>query len=157
MGFSRHSDWSGLPGPPPGDLPDPGIRPGSPALQAPGKPTQVHACVQTQTFMVHMHSHTYTGVHTYTHARIQAHTRARVRRLKSTGSRALRACTCAVHTRAACGHRCVHADTHVHIHSHTQAASSQPLPCQGVRSRSRPPAPAWPFLSSLATSSPPKA
>ena len=34
MGFSRQEDWSGLPFPSPGDLPDPGIKPGSPALQA---------------------------------------------------------------------------------------------------------------------------
>ena len=34
MGFSRQEDWSGLPFPPPGDLPDPGNEPGSPALQA---------------------------------------------------------------------------------------------------------------------------
>ena len=27
MGFSRQEDWSGLPCPPPGDLPDPGIEP----------------------------------------------------------------------------------------------------------------------------------
>ena len=33
-GFSRQEYWSGLPGPFPGDLPDPGIDPGSPALQA---------------------------------------------------------------------------------------------------------------------------
>ena len=33
MGFSRQEYWSGLPFPPPGDLPDPGIEPGSPALQ----------------------------------------------------------------------------------------------------------------------------
>ena len=33
MGFSRHEDWSGLPCPPPGDLPNPGIKPASPALQ----------------------------------------------------------------------------------------------------------------------------
>ena len=32
--FSRHEYWSGLPFPPPGDLPDPGIKPESPALQA---------------------------------------------------------------------------------------------------------------------------
>ena len=32
MGFSRQEDWSGLPCPPPGDLPDPGIEPRSPAL-----------------------------------------------------------------------------------------------------------------------------
>ena len=27
VGFSRQEDWSGLPCPPPGDLPDPGIEP----------------------------------------------------------------------------------------------------------------------------------
>ena len=48
MGFSRQEYWSGLPFPYPGDLPNPGIEPGSPALQAdalssepPGKPTIV--------------------------------------------------------------------------------------------------------------------
>ena len=34
MEFSRQEYWSGLPFPSPGDLPDPGIVPGSPALQA---------------------------------------------------------------------------------------------------------------------------
>ena len=45
-GFSRHEYWSGLPFPSPGDLPDPGIEPRSPALEAealtsepPGKPS----------------------------------------------------------------------------------------------------------------------
>ena len=45
MGFSRQEYWSGLPFPSPGNLPNPGIEPGSPALQAdslpaepPGKP-----------------------------------------------------------------------------------------------------------------------
>ena len=32
MGFSRDEYWSGLPFPSPGDLPNPGIEPGSPAL-----------------------------------------------------------------------------------------------------------------------------
>ena len=32
MGFSRQQYWSGLPFPSPGDLPDPGIEPRSPAL-----------------------------------------------------------------------------------------------------------------------------
>ena len=31
MGFSRQEYWTGLPFPSPGDLPDPGIEPGSPA------------------------------------------------------------------------------------------------------------------------------
>ena len=34
MEFSRQEDWSGLPFPTPGDLPDPRIEPGTPALQA---------------------------------------------------------------------------------------------------------------------------
>ena len=34
MGFSRQEFWGGLPFPSPGDLPDPGIEPGSPTLQA---------------------------------------------------------------------------------------------------------------------------
>ena len=34
MEFSRQEYWSGLPFPSPGDLPHPGIEPGSPALQA---------------------------------------------------------------------------------------------------------------------------
>ena len=32
-GFSRQEYWSGLPFPSPGDLPDPGIEPGSPTFQ----------------------------------------------------------------------------------------------------------------------------
>ena len=45
MGFPRQENWSGLPFPSPGDRPNPGIEPGSPALQTnplpfepPGKP-----------------------------------------------------------------------------------------------------------------------
>ena len=34
MRFSRQEYWSGLPCPPPGDIPNPGIEPASPALQA---------------------------------------------------------------------------------------------------------------------------
>ena len=34
MRFSRQKSWSGLPFPPPGDLPNSGIKPGSSALQA---------------------------------------------------------------------------------------------------------------------------
>ena len=48
MGFSRHEYWSRLPCPPPGDFPNPGIEPRSPALQSyslpsepPGKPNGV--------------------------------------------------------------------------------------------------------------------
>ena len=41
MGFSRQEYWSGLPFPSPGDLPDPGIEPRSPALQADDLPTSM--------------------------------------------------------------------------------------------------------------------
>ena len=39
-GFSRQECWSGLPFPSPGDLPDPGIEPGSPALWADALPSE---------------------------------------------------------------------------------------------------------------------
>ena len=49
VGFSRQDYSSGLPFPSPGDLPNPGIKPGSPALQADslppepsGKPRGIH-------------------------------------------------------------------------------------------------------------------
>ena len=40
MGFSRQEYWNGLPFPSPGNLPDPGIKPGSPALQADSLPSE---------------------------------------------------------------------------------------------------------------------
>ena len=40
MGFSRQESWSGLPFPSPGDLPDPGIEPGSSTLQADSLPSE---------------------------------------------------------------------------------------------------------------------
>ena len=41
MEFSRQEYWSGLPLPSPGDLPDPGIEPRSPALQADSLPSEL--------------------------------------------------------------------------------------------------------------------
>ena len=40
MGFSRQEYWSGLLFPSPGDLPDPGIEPRSPALQEDALPSE---------------------------------------------------------------------------------------------------------------------
>ena len=40
VGFSRQAYWSGLPFPPPGDLPNPGIEPGSHALQVDSLPSE---------------------------------------------------------------------------------------------------------------------
>ena len=39
-GFSRQEYWSGVPFPPPGDIPNLGIKPGSPALQAASLPSE---------------------------------------------------------------------------------------------------------------------
>jgi len=51
--FSRQVDWSGLPFLPPGDIPNPGIEPRSPALQSdtllsepPGKPIDILTIIQ---------------------------------------------------------------------------------------------------------------
>jgi len=41
MGFSRQEYWSGLPFPSPGGLPDSGIEPGFPALQADSLPIEL--------------------------------------------------------------------------------------------------------------------
>ena len=40
MGFSRQEYWSGLPFPSRGDIPDPEIKPGSPALQTDALPSE---------------------------------------------------------------------------------------------------------------------
>ena len=49
MEFSQQEYWTGLPFPAPGDVPNPGVGPGSPALQAdslpskpPGKPLWIY-------------------------------------------------------------------------------------------------------------------
>ena len=39
--YSRQEYWSALPYPPSGDLPNPGIEPGSPALQADSLPAEL--------------------------------------------------------------------------------------------------------------------
>ena len=41
MEFSRQEYWSGLPFPSPGDLSDPGIKPGFPALQTNSLPSEL--------------------------------------------------------------------------------------------------------------------
>ena len=44
--FSRQGYWNGLPFPSPGDLPNPGIEPRSPALQADSLPTELRGKLQ---------------------------------------------------------------------------------------------------------------
>ena len=73
MKFSRPEYWSGLPFPPPGDLPDPMIQPTSPTSLAlegrffitepPGKPTYIptytykHVCVPMMYAYMYMYTH----------------------------------------------------------------------------------------------------
>ena len=42
MGFSRQEYWSGVPFPSPGDLPNPGMDPGSPEFQADAVTSELH-------------------------------------------------------------------------------------------------------------------
>ena len=58
MGFSRQEYWSGLPFPSPGDLPDPGIEPRTPALRADpyqlsykGRPMQYYSDIKKDEIM----------------------------------------------------------------------------------------------------------
>ena len=58
MGLSRPEYWSELSFPPPGDLPNPGIEPASPALaggffttEPPGKCVCVCVCIHTHTYI----------------------------------------------------------------------------------------------------------
>ena len=64
MGFSRQEYWSGLPFPSPGDFPNPGIEPGSPALQTdtlpsepPGKPHPTERQCQRMLRLLHNCTH----------------------------------------------------------------------------------------------------
>ena len=48
MEFSRQEYWCGLPFPSPGDLPNPGMEPGSPALQADSLPSKPQKLVKME-------------------------------------------------------------------------------------------------------------
>ena len=60
MGLSRQEYWSGLPLPSPGDLPDPGIKSRSPALQPDFLPSE-----PPQNIYIYTHTHTYMNVYVY--------------------------------------------------------------------------------------------
>ena len=62
MGFSRQEYWSGLPFPPPGDLPDPGIEPGSPALEADALTSEPPSVVGIQVLPLKWASQVVVGV-----------------------------------------------------------------------------------------------
>ena len=93
--------------------------------------------------------HTHAWVCTHIHARMQAHThiRACVQRLKSTGSCALCACTCAAHVCSPWAHMYTYMLTH-------KLPAPRPLSAKGLQVQASSPGPA--LLSPLATSSPSK-
>ena len=53
IGFPRQEYWSGLSFSPPGDLPDLGIEPGSPALQVASLPSEPPGKLQIKVFYPH--------------------------------------------------------------------------------------------------------
>ena len=62
MRFSRQGYWSGLPFPSPGDIPNPGIEPSTPALQADslpsklqGKPLAYMFYIPSPIYLIHTH------------------------------------------------------------------------------------------------------
>ena len=57
MGFSWQEYWSGLPCPLPGDLPNPGVKSGYPALQAASLPSEPQGNMYTHVrVMINLHS-----------------------------------------------------------------------------------------------------
>ena len=72
MGFSKQEYWGGLPFPTPGDLPDPGMEPVSPALageffpsEAPGKPAWL-TCLLSPSLLLRSSYNTTFGAQTAT-------------------------------------------------------------------------------------------
>ena len=65
MEFSRQEEWSGLPFPSPGDLPDPGIKPRSPALQADSLLTELWG--KTEWGVSQLEGFIYTNTHSHVH------------------------------------------------------------------------------------------
>ena len=55
MEFSRQEYWSGFPFPSPGDLPNPRIEPGSPALQTDSLPTELWRKHQRRIVLLYYH------------------------------------------------------------------------------------------------------
>ena len=74
-GSSKQEYWSGMPFPSPGDLPNPGIKPGSPALQADtssSEPPMLHKhCINWVKKYWVLSKHTYTHTHTHNHTYTQ--------------------------------------------------------------------------------------
>ena len=59
LGFSKQEYWSGLPFPSPRNLPYPGIKPGSPALQADSLPTKLPGKPLQMLIKIHLFCYSY--------------------------------------------------------------------------------------------------
>ena len=77
MEFPRQEDWSGLPFPSPGDLPDSGIEPRSPALQADSLPFDPAGKPKKIWLNLPNHSHLPITTNPHTIARLKAGGRGR--------------------------------------------------------------------------------
>ena len=86
MGFSRQEYWSGLPFPSPGDLPNPGIEPGSPALQTDALPSEPLGKLEPipNSSLISLYSQSHSNMF----ARARAHTHTHTHRLSWTIARA---------------------------------------------------------------------
>ena len=62
----RQEHWRQLPFLSPGDLPNPGIKPASPALQTDSLPLTPPVYEGNHSVHAHVHAHTHTHTHTYT-------------------------------------------------------------------------------------------
>ena len=78
MEFSRQGYWSGLPFPTSGDLPNPGIEPGSPALQADSLSTELRGNLPWREFKISQNRKT-IGTFTDCLIRRRSHTDSTIR------------------------------------------------------------------------------
>ena len=79
-GILQQDYWSGLPFPSPGNLPDPGIEPRSPTLQAGaltseprGKPLESPNCCDNPKYIATIHTQACARMHTHTHTHTHTH------------------------------------------------------------------------------------
>ena len=79
MGFPRQEYWSGLPFPPPGDLPHPGtepVSPAAPALQVDSLPTEPPGkpfCIYTYTYFMYVFTYAHVFMYTYIYASVHTY------------------------------------------------------------------------------------
>ena len=65
LGFSKKEYWSGLPGPPPGDPPDPEIEPTYPAAPASQVDSSLLSHQGSPYICINTHTHIYTHTYVY--------------------------------------------------------------------------------------------